>query len=199
MRGPQPPREIADFHMSKNIRILSSKSLYKGRVFRLKRDRIIEPGGVAVTREVVEHPGSVVVIPRLPNGHVILIRQFRYPARKPLWELVAGSMEPGESAVRAARRELREETGYRAGSLKRLLSFYSSPGFLTEQMHLVEARDLTLSTAEPEDDERIEVAEFSKSQIDRLLRDKKIIDGKTLVGLMWDRWQQSFRRSDRHH
>lgn len=176
--------------MRRDVRVLSSKKLYDGRVVHLKRDRVIEPGGVQVTREVVEHPGSVVIIPHLPNGHIILVRQFRYAAGKHLWELVAGTMEAGESVVRAAHRELLEETGYRAGSLKRLFSFYSSPGFLTEQMHLVEAHDLRPSKAEPEADERIVVGEFSKSQIDKLLLDKKLLDGKTLVGLLWTRWHK---------
>ena len=175
--------------MKSQVRVLSSKSLYKGRVLHVKLDRVVEPGGVEATREVVEHHGSVVIIPRFPDGHIVMVRQFRYPARKHMWELVAGSMEPGESVIRAARRELLEETGYRAGSLKRLFSFYPSPGFLTEKMHLVEARNLKLTQANPEDDERIEVGEFSKTQIDKLLREKRIIDGKTLVGLLWDRWR----------
>jgi ADP-ribose diphosphatase len=179
--------------MKSHVRVLSSKTLYNGRVIRLKLDRVIEPGGVEVTREIVEHHGSVVVIPRLPNGRIVLVRQFRYATKKHLWELVAGSMEDGESVIRAARRELEEETGYRAGSLKRLFSFYPSPGILTEQMHLVEAWDLTLAKANLEDDERIEVAEFSKIKIDKLLREKKITDGKTLVGLLWDRWRGGVR------
>lgn len=161
--------------------------MYEGRVVGLKLDRVIEPGGVESTREVVEHRGSVVILPRLPNGRIVLVRQYRYPARKHMWELVAGSLEAGESIIHAARRELREETGYRAGSFKRLLSFYPSPGILTEVMHLIEARDLTLAKADPEADERIQVGEFSKTEIDRMLREKKIIDGKTLVGLLWDR------------
>ena len=174
--------------MRSKVRILKSKTVYDGRVIRVKLDRVVEPGGVEAIREVVEHHGSVVVIPRLPNGRIVLVRQFRYPAGKPMWELVAGSMEPGEGIIRAARRELQEETGYRAGRLKRLFSFYPSPGFLSEQMHLVEAHDLKLSQANPEDDERIEVREFSRAEIDKLLRQKKIIDGKTLAGLLWDRW-----------
>ena len=172
--------------MPSHARLLSSKTLYRGRVFQLKRDRIVEPGNITATREVVEHAGSVVVMPFLPNGHVILIRQFRYPARQSLWELVAGSMEPGESVIRAARRELLEETGYGAGKIRPLLSFYSSPGFLTERMHLVEARDLTFSKANPEPDERIEAREFSPRQVRNLLREKRILDGKTLVGLLWN-------------
>lgn len=171
--------------MGQGVRVLSSRSLYKGRVLSLKLDRVIEPGGVKAFREVVEHPGSVVVIPRLPNGDVILVRQYRYAARKRLWELIAGSMEPGESVLRAARRELREEAGYKARFVRRVLSFYSSPGFLTERMHLVEASGLTLSKAEPEADERIRVGAFSKTQLEKLLRDRKIVDGKTLVGLLW--------------
>lgn len=175
--------------MRSQVHIVKSKTVYNGRVIRVKLDRVIEPGGVEATREVVEHHGSVVVIPRLPNGRIVLVRQFRYPAGKRLWELVAGSMEPGESVIRAARRELQEETGYRAGTLKRLFSFYPSPGFLTEKMHLVEARDLKLADAKPEDDEQIEVGEFSEIRLSKLLREKKIIDGKTLVGLLWDRWR----------
>jgi len=177
--------------MPPHARLLSSKTLYSGRVFQLKRDRIVEPGNIKATREVVEHPGSVVVLPFLPGGHVILIRQFRYPARGSLWELVAGSMEPGESVIQAARRELLEETGYRARVIRPVLSFYSSPGFLTERMHLVEARDLTFSKANPEPDERIEAREFSQSQVRKLLREKRIRDGKTLVGLLWNSFAET--------
>lgn len=177
--------------MKSTLRILSSKNLYKGRIINVKKDRVVEPGGVEASREVVEHPGSVVIIPRLSGGRIILVRQYRYAARRPMWELVAGTLEPSEGIIRAARRELQEETGYRAASLKRLFSFYPSPGIMTERMHLVEARDLTLSKAAPEPDERIRVGEFSKAQIDKLLREKKIIDGKSLVGLLWDRCQRS--------
>lgn len=175
--------------MRPNVRVLSSKRLYKGKIIQVKLDRIVEPGGVEASREVVEHRGSVVIIPWLPDGRIVLVRQYRYAARQHLWELVAGSMEPGESVMRAARRELQEETGYRARTLKRLFSFYPSPGILTEQMHLVEARGLKSSEASPEADERIEVGEFSRDHIEKLLRNKKIVDGKTLVGLLWARIQ----------
>jgi len=167
------------------LRVLNSKTIYKGRVVELAIDRIIEPGGVRVVRELVRHPGSVVVLPHLPDGRVVLVRQFRYAAQKPLWELVAGSLEPGETPAQAAQRELLEETGYRAQSLKPLFSFYPSPGFLNEQMHLVEARGLTRSKAQPESDERIRIGRFTVAQLRQRLTAHKFEDGKTLVGLLW--------------
>lgn len=171
--------------MSRPLRIHSSKVVYQGKVFRLERARITEPGGVTALREVIRHPGSVVVLAFLPDGRLPMVRQFRYPTGRYLWELVAGAMEPGESPVEAARRELLEETGYRARTLKPLLDFYSSPGFLEERMVLVEARDLTQSKARPDPDERIRVGRFTISEIKRKLAHKKILDAKTLVGLLW--------------
>ena len=162
-----------------------SKTVYDGRILRVKLDDVSEPGGVTATREVVEHAGSVVVLPFLPDGRTILVRQYRHPARQYLWELVAGSIERGENVIKAARRELLEEAGYQARTLKQTVAFYSSPGFLTECMYLIEARGLKFLKAQPEDDERIQVKAFSQTQIDRLLREKKIKDGKTLVGLLW--------------
>ena len=109
---------------------------------------MIEPGGVKATREVVCHRGSVVVLPRLDDGRVLLVRQFRYAAGKSLWELVAGGIELGETPAAAARRELLEETGYRARTLRPLFHFYASPGFLSERMFLFEARGLILNDLE---------------------------------------------------
>jgi len=159
--------------------------VYRGRVLTLKLDEVIEPGGIRARREVVVHPGSVVVLPCLADGQIVLVRQFRYAARRSLWELVAGSLEPGEGVLPAARRELIEETGYRARKLRRLLTFFPSPGFLTEQMHLVEARDLTPAKARPEEDERIEVGRFHRAELERMMVSGKIQDGKTLVALLW--------------
>jgi ADP-ribose pyrophosphatase len=171
--------------VQKRARILKSKTIFRGRVVQLKVDRVIEPGGVETTREVVCHPGSVVVVPHLPDGRVIMVRQYRHAVQESLWELVAGGMEPGETPRQSARRELMEEANYHARVLKPLLEFYPSPGILSEKMHLVEARDLTPSQGHPDADERIETGFFTTEEIMKMTRAGKIRDGKTLVGILW--------------
>ncbi len=169
----------------KRARILKSKTIYRGRVVELKVQRVVEPGGVETTREVVCHPGSVVVVPHLPDGRLILVRQYRHAVQETLWELVAGGMEPGETPRQSARRELLEETGHHARTLKPLLDFYPSPGILSEKMHLVEAWDLTPAKGVPDADERIEVGFFRMSEVIAMIRRKEIRDGKTLVGILF--------------
>ena len=171
--------------MPERVDILSSRTIYDGKIVKLKVDRVVEPGKITATREIVQHPGSVVVLPRFEDGGVLLVRQFRYATGRSLWELVAGGMEEGESVRRAALRELLEETGYRASVIKPIFEFYSSPGFVTERMRLVEARNLTLAKPEPEADERIEVKKFTEIELRKMVAAKKILDAKTLVGLLW--------------
>ena len=171
--------------VQKRARILSSKTLFRGRVVELKVEQVIEPGGVEVTREVVCHAGSVVVIPHLPDGRLVLVRQYRHPVRESLWELVAGGIERGETPRQSARRELREETGYHARVLKPLLEFYPSPGILSERMHLVEAWDLTPSKGQADADERIEIGFFTVHRLMQMIRKNQIRDGKTLVGILF--------------
>jgi ADP-ribose pyrophosphatase len=168
-----------------SVRLLSSKTVYKGKLIQVRVDRIVEPSGIPVQRELVCHGGSAVVLPRFQDGRVLLVRQFRYPARQSLWELVAGGLDPGEGPRRAAIRELKEETGYTAKSFKLLFKFYPSPGILGERMYLFEAVDLARGTAEPEEDERIQAKLFSIPQLETMVRTGSIQDGKTLVGLLW--------------
>ena len=174
--------------------VLSSTTAYRGKIVQVKIDRVTEPSGVRAEREVVCHSSSVVVLPRLEDGRLVLVRQYRYAARRYLWELVAGGIEPGETAREAARRELLEEAGYRARTLKPLLDYYSSPGFLTERMVLVEARQLRPSKARPEPDERIRVGRFTPPELRRMLDARLIKDGKSLVGLLWLLWTEGFYR-----
>jgi ADP-ribose pyrophosphatase len=168
---------------------LSSKNVFQGRVFWVTRDEVTEPGGVRATREVIRHNGSVVILavdtrtnPADPG--ILLIRQWRHAAGQFLLELPAGRIEPGEKLIPSGRRELLEETGYRAQKWSKLTKYFASPGFLTEAMNILLAEDLSVGLATPEEDEKIEVHMTPLSQVLRLIRDGKIHDGKTLIGVL---------------
>ncbi len=159
-------------------KILRSKMIYQGPVFGVRRDEIIEPSGLRVTREVITHPGSVVVLPALPDGRIVMIRQYRHATRQFLWELVAGRIDKGENPRRAAARELIEETGYRAKRFHVFLDIFPTPGFLEERMYILLAEDLTLGEAEPEEDEKITVKAFTHGEIEQMIRRNKIRDAQ---------------------
>jgi ADP-ribose pyrophosphatase len=170
---------------STHARILRSKVIYKGPVFGVRRDEVLEPGGIRTTREVITHPGSVVVLPVLPDGRILLIRQYRHATRQFLWELVAGRMEPGESPRRAAARELIEETGYRAGKFRVFLDLFPTPGFLEERMYILLAQELTSGEARPEIDEKIISRAFTYTRLKHMIRRGKLRDAKTIAGLLY--------------
>src|SRR5258706_2498576 len=115
---------------NKKAKVLSSKLIYEGKAFGVRRDELIEPTGIRTVREVVTHPGSVVVLPVLPDGRIVLVRQYRHACRQYLWELVAGRMERGESPKKGAEREVIEETGYRAKNVTGLMDFVPTPRLL---------------------------------------------------------------------
>jgi ADP-ribose diphosphatase len=167
------------------VRIVKSRTIYQGRAVSLKLESLVEPGGVKAVREVVCHPGSVVLLPLLADGRVLLVRQYRHAARQALWELPAGTLEPGEKPRHAAARELVEETGHKALSLKLLCKFFPSPGILSEKMHLFSARGLTRAAANPDPDELISARSFTHAELRRMIRTGRIRDGKTLAGLLW--------------
>src|SRR5438045_1962694 len=135
--------------------------MFSGSVFSVRRDQVREPGGIAATRDIVVHNGSVVVLPVFADGKILLVRQYRYAARDYLWELVAGRVDPGESVLEGARRELIEETGYTARRLRQLMELFPSPGFVSERMWIFLATELTEGQATPEEDERISARRFS--------------------------------------
>jgi ADP-ribose pyrophosphatase len=166
-------------------KILRSKMLFKGRVFGVRRDEVIEPTGVRATREVITHPGSVVILPLLPDGRILLIRQYRHATRIFMWELVAGRIDHGESPRQAAVRELIEETGYRAKRFRVFLDVFPSPGFLEERMFILLAEGLTLGKAEPEEDERITAKAFTRRELESMMRRGKLRDAKSVAGILY--------------
>jgi ADP-ribose pyrophosphatase len=167
------------------VKIVSSKTIFKGRVFELKRDHIIEPGGIDAVREVIAHPGSVVVLPVFPDGRILLIRQYRHAAGQYLWELVAGHKEPEEEPGEGARRELLEETGYSAKKYTKLFEIYPSPGLLGERMDIFLAEGLTKGKARPEDDEKISKRIFTLAEAESWIRGGKIRDSKSISGILY--------------
>jgi ADP-ribose diphosphatase len=164
---------------------LSSKIVFKGKVFSVRRDEVIEPSGVRATRDMIEHSGSVVVMPVLDNGKIVLIRQYRHAARQYLWELVAGRIDPGEDVKQAAVRELIEETGLRAKKMRTFLEFWPSPGFLEEKMFVLLAQGVTQGEAHPEEDERIEAKAFSRAELLKMLQKGVLRDAKTISSLLY--------------
>jgi len=171
-----------------SARILSSRTVFRGPVFSVVSQQVAEPDGVRVRRDVVQHAGSIVILAvddTLKPPRVLLERQYRHAAGQRMWELPAGSLDPGENKLAAAKRELLEETGYTATRWQRAMFFYVSPGFLSESMQVFLARGLRKGTAHPEDDERIAVRFFSLPQAVRMAMTGKIIDAKTIAPLLW--------------
>ncbi len=169
-------------------RVLSSRLAYRGPVFSVVTDHVLEPSGVRVRRDVVRHSGSVVILPvdESPSEpRILLVRQYRYTAKQYLWELCAGRIDKGESELKAAKRELQEETGYSAKHWKRILRFYASPGFVAETMAIYLARDLRMGVAQPEEDEDIEVKFFPLRAAVRMVMNGVIKDAKTISGVLW--------------
>jgi ADP-ribose pyrophosphatase len=179
------------------LKVLSSKLVYDGKVFKICSDKVTEPSGITAQRDVVHHSGSVVVLAIDESDdepRVLLERQYRYAAKDYLWELPAGRIDSGEEALAGAKRELIEETGYRAKKWKRALFFYASPGFLDETMAIYLARQLTAGDAQPEEDESIECRLVSLSQATDMVFSGKIRDGKTIAGVLW--LAEALRRGD---
>jgi ADP-ribose pyrophosphatase len=167
-----------------SIQKLDHRTVYRGRILTLVVDRIIEPSGIEVEREVVRHAGAAVMLPLTDGFEVVLVRQFRYAVERFLWEVPAGHIAPGERPEETAQRELVEETGYYPHRLEKLAAVYPSPGFSDEVMHVFLATRLEKRKARPEDDESIEVGLFSVEETVAMVSEGQIADGKTLLSLM---------------
>jgi ADP-ribose pyrophosphatase len=198
-RKTSTPSPAGKKNLPAKSRLISSKLAYKGKVFSVFTDKVQEPGGHINTRDVIRHNGSIVILAvdesQDPNDpDIILERQYRHATGQTLIELPAGRVEPGEATLAAAKRELIEETGYRAKRWTLLTRYFASPGFLGEWMQIYLARDIREGIATPEPDENIQVFRLKLSQALALAAANKIHDGKTLIGLLL---YDSGRRSER--
>jgi ADP-ribose pyrophosphatase len=169
--------------------VLSSETVFEGPLFRVTRDKLIEPGGKEAVRDVVRHNGSAVVL-AIDNSKdkkdpwIVMERQYRHAARRFLWEVPAGKLEPGEDPLEGAKRELEEETGYRAKKWTELFEYYASPGFLGESMMVFLAEGLVPGDSRPEEDELIEMRLVKMSELLRSIEKGEIMDGKTLSSVL---------------
>ncbi|WP_371369419.1 ADP-ribose pyrophosphatase [Sporomusa rhizae] len=162
---------------------LTSTSIFEGKILKLRRDEVLLPNGKTGTREVVEHPGAVAIVPKTKDGHIILVRQFRHPIRQVILEVPAGKLDPGEKPEACALRELAEETGFVANKLQKLTSIFTTPGFSNEIIHLYVAEDLVKSDKQPDEDEFINTELYSPDQIRQMIAHGEICDAKSLVAL----------------
>jgi ADP-ribose pyrophosphatase len=165
------------------MKIISSKQVYDCGLFRVTEDRAVDKkAGFEIKRSVVRHKGSAVMMAVDEKKRILLVRQYRLPAERYLWELPAGRLDPGETPLVAARRELKEETGCRAKKWTRLASFWVSPGYVQERMTIYLAQELTQGEATPMEDERIEARWFTSREVGEMIRTGKIQDAKTMIG-----------------
>jgi len=175
------------------VKILSSREVTRNPIFWVTEERAVAPDGFEIHRCIVNHRGSAVMLAVDEGGRVLLVRQYRLPARAFLWELPAGRLDEGETPLQAAKRELLEETGCRARRWKKLASFYASPGYVSEKMTIFVATGLSQGAAQPMENERIQGRWFTPRQLDAWLRAGKLRDAKTLIGLVL--WRHSRPRA----
>ena len=164
---------------------LTHERVFDGKVFDVDRDKVRMPNGRDVTVDVVRHPRSVVLLPMPEPGHIILVRQFRYPVNRSLWELPAGSLDPGEEPEQAATRECHEEIGFVPSTVVRLAALYPTPGYCDEEMIFFRLSGLEKSDepADVDEDEDIEARVFTVPEAREMVRSGEIVDMKTVAGL----------------
>ncbi len=163
---------------------ISSERVFDGRLLKVRVDAVRLPSGREATREVVEHPGAVAILPVTEAGKLILVRQFRYAVGRKLLEVPAGTREPDEPDVETARRELHEEVGLEAGSIELLARFFISPGWCNEELVAFRATGLRAIGAQPEQDEDLEIVEVDPTDVADLIASGEIGDAKTITAIL---------------
>lgn len=166
-------------------RTLSSKSLYEGRVIDLFLEQVELPNGKSSTREIVKHPGAVAIIPMNDQGKLLLVRQYRKPLDKIIYEIPAGKLEKGEAPEACAYRELEEETGFKTERLEKIVSFYTSPGFADELIHIYFTDELTEGQVQLDEDEFLDLAEVTLEEAKVMITDGRINDAKTVYAVQY--------------
>ena len=173
---------------------LKTRSVYRGRLLKVRVDTVKLPNGRKTTREIVEHPGAVAIIPLLENGKLLLVKQYRNAVRRRLIEIPAGTLEVGEAPLPCARRELIEETGYAARRFTKLFSCYLAPGYSTENIHFFLASKLVPTKAKQADDENIIVQPMGLDEALKAIEQGKIQDAKTISALYYLAIHENKRR-----
>ena len=176
-----------------NFKVTESKELYSGKVFDIKVDKILYNSSNSGIREVVVHSGGAVIIPVLPDNKIILVKQYRYPFDKSLFELPAGKLDKNEEPLNCAKRELEEETGYRTDNFTKLGEIYTAPGYCTEILHIFLAKGLIEGNHKREEGEQgMEVLAFPIDAIEKMISSGEIVDAKTICGIFYlKRWKDT--------
>ncbi len=170
---------------------LRGEEVFHGRFLKVQCDTVRLPGGREATREFIRHPGAVMVVPLLPDGRLLLERQYRHPMGQVMLEFPAGKLDPQEAPLACGRRELREETGYRAREWAYAGVLHNAIAYSDEAIHILFARDLVAGPAALDEGEFVECLALSVEELDAACRDGRVTDAKTLIGLLWlQRWQQ---------
>lgn len=164
---------------------LHSQEIFAGRIVHLRVDTVELPDGGQSTREIIEHAGAVAIVALDSEGQVVLVKQYRHPVQKILLEIPAGTLENDEAPLDCARRELEEETGLTASHWDKILTYYSTPGFTNECLHIFMARGLTAGTAKTDQDEFIETVRVPLSEAYQQIFTGQIADGKSIIGIQY--------------
>lgn len=163
---------------------VEQKYIYKGKVVTLRVDSVELPNGKVGTREVIEHRGAAAVVALTDANELVLVRQYRYPFSSALWEIPAGKLDPGETPLECAKRELLEETGATAQKVIDLGIYYPTPAYCGEIIHIFGATGLTFTAQSLDEDEFVEVKKFPLEQVVGMIKNNEIADGKTQASVL---------------